>query len=114
MIEADPTKFRKHNKIYIYNYLLCPKLFAYKHLHSRSPVSPPRVPPYGSKIYISQIYKEHIGGFILWVAADQRLLGCSPVGDVDVPLPQLHSHTAVSRAKPASAWKVGRIGRAWF
>ena len=52
----------------------------------------------GSKIYISQIYKGHIGGFIPWVAADERLLGCSPVGDVDVPLPQLHGHTADSRA----------------
>ena len=51
------------------------------------------------KIYISQIYiKEQFGGFNPWVAADERLLGCSPVGDVDVPLPQLHSHTADSRA----------------
>ena len=54
------------------------------------------------EIYISQIYiKEQFGGFNPWVAADERLLGCSPVGDVDVPLPQLHSHTAVSvRGRP--------------
>ena len=48
--------------------------------------------PFGSKIYISQIYKESIGGFIPLVVADERLLGYSPVGDVEIPLPHLLGH----------------------